>query len=230
MIPGQFIKGLNPKVMRSYGAYCSGNDYFSRTLVTTSERTWEVWLKVDSVDTNPVRIINYTAVDRLVLIPGGTPTSAFTLQVQFDHVTQDAISTSSTTVTCGEWHLIAVTYSNSGDLKIRIYVDGVEVSYSTQQPGIGTLTNPNTLRVGTSESATGYFVGTISELRISNSVRSTAELANSHKFGFPASDDSFVVIHLGKIDPFTEDQSANAYDLTANGTPLYTEEFMKSIG
>lgn len=236
MIGVRMVKGLDPPVMGSYGcalfAFGSTNtaQYFNRTLNLTGELTWRGWVKVTSVDTNPTRFINYSANTRLTLIPGGSPTAAFTIKGSVDCATTDASSTSSTTITCGVWHFIVMTYSNSGDRKVRLYVDAVEVAYSGGQvAGVGAIVSLSALRIGTSESGTGYLTANLGETAIDNVVRTLSEIETMYRSGFPE-DDSYVLLHVGGIDTFGKDSTVNANHLTANGSPIYTTEFFKSQG
>jgi hypothetical protein len=230
------IKGLNPRVIGAYGAwlysYGATNtaQFLNRTLTMATELTWLVWVKVASVDTNPTRVINYNANTRLVLIPGGNSTAPFTVKGSVDTATVDATSTSTTTATCGAWHLISMTYSDTGDRKVRLYIDGAEVAYSAQTAGTGSIIGLTALRVGVSEATNaGYLTGIIGELAMHSVVRNAGEINTYYRGGITTNEISSQ-LHCGTVDSFLTDMSGNANDLTANGTITYTTERFKSQG
>jgi len=234
VIGGLYIKGLNPKVITSYGADLRGvggtnaGNYFSRTLATTAERTWEAWVMVSSITETYQSIFEFGANTRLSVVKGATTTSPFTIYGDAACATP-AVSQSSSVFAVAGMLLIALTYSDSGDKKVRLFVNGAEVAYTTQNAGVSTLTNPSTFKFGSAGSS-AHLQAVVAEARISNIVRTNAELLDCYKFGIPAVDDPYVVLHVGKIDPVTKDQSINGNDLTATGSPLYTTEAMKSQG
>ncbi len=61
------------------------------------------------------------------------------LSIQAAYSITAANSLSTTTVPTNQWSHIAATFNKSGDAKIRMYLNGVEVSYFAQQAGSGTL-------------------------------------------------------------------------------------------
>lgn len=63
------------------------------------------------------------------------------VEVQINYSTTQAKSTSSTLYTNDAWTHLAATWNNAGDKKIRIYLDGAEVAYTTQTAGVGTPTS-----------------------------------------------------------------------------------------
>jgi hypothetical protein len=70
----------------------------------------------------------------------------------------------------------------------------------------------------------------IAMTRISNTVRSDAELLRSYKQGMSETDDEYVIARWGLEDSFITDSTENENDLTASGDVLFTREFMKSAG
>ncbi len=61
------------------------------------------------------------------------------IEVQYD--TQSALSTSEQMIPVARWGDVAVTYGEDGDRKIRIFLDGAEVAYQTQQASQGSRTS-----------------------------------------------------------------------------------------
>lgn len=58
------------------------------------------------------------------------------LYAQVDLATTDAISFGQTEITLDEWHHVAMVY-DTATRTIRLYLDGEEVTYDTQQAGVG---------------------------------------------------------------------------------------------
>jgi hypothetical protein len=86
----------------------------------------------------------------------------------------------SMTLTAGEWQYIAVTLAEDGELRFykngvlwEIYPDSVAVGPMTWEP----------LRIGCSAYAMKAVPGIMDEVRISNTVRESAEIANNYKLG-----------------------------------------------
>jgi hypothetical protein len=84
---------------------------------------------------NGTYLIGRDDATKIVLIPGDTPTSPFRIRADMECPISNAISISSTTATCADWHLIGMKFSLSGDKKIYLYLDGSEVTYSEQIAG-----------------------------------------------------------------------------------------------
>jgi len=78
-----------------------------------------------------------------------------------------------------EWHHVAFTYSDSGDRKIHIFVDGVEVTgYNYQNAGVGARTSDaaDTAYIGNRYDGARTYDGLISTFLIYNRILSSAEL------------------------------------------------------
>jgi hypothetical protein len=90
-------------------------------------------------------------------------------------------ATSTTPVTTGAWKYVVFTYTTS--TVPHIYLNGVEVSYSTQQMGSGTDSN-DTGSVGLGTNGNNNFFGSINglldEVRIANVVRSASWIATEY--------------------------------------------------
>ncbi|MFC1600554.1 LamG-like jellyroll fold domain-containing protein [Patescibacteria group bacterium] len=81
-------------------------------------------------------------------------------------------------VSRNEWHHVAATYSDTGDRKFHLYIDGAELSYDIQQAATGTLnSNSGSWYIGQATSGENRMLGLIDELRISNIVRYTSSFS-----------------------------------------------------
>ena len=97
----------------------------------------------------------------------------------------DAQSTAANnSLTLNDWNYVVFKYSNSGDKKVYLYVNGAEVSYATQTTGTG---SPNTdatgnLLISDANDLPGArtFDGVIDNVRASNTLRSTDWIATEY--------------------------------------------------
>jgi len=104
----------------------------------------------------------------------------------FVWATTNAESQSINTVTLNVWQNIIMTYNNVGDRKIHIYLNGIEVSYSSQIAAIGTMTNTNASTfIGIDDSLTAghWFPGSIDDVRIYNQAIPTSEIQQNYFVG-----------------------------------------------
>lgn len=106
-----------------------------------------------------------------------------------------------------EWHHVAFTYSDSGDRKIHIFVDGVEVTgYTYQYAGVGARVSDatDTAYIGNINDGTRTFDGFISTFLIYNRILSSTELKwLSHDLYHGAGGDLRVSMweKWGQVDP-----------------------------
>lgn len=122
------------------------------------------------------------------------------------------------------WHHIAMTYSNAGDRKIRIFLDGSEPgSYVRQVAGVGAIVSDAATNcfIGAAYGGYGFFTGKGGWARISNSIRYTSPFTPISRLYPPANDAN--TIRLFKMDEGTgttiTDSSSNAQNGTlANGS------------
>jgi hypothetical protein len=82
------------------------------------------------------------------------------------------------TLAWNAWSHVAVTYNDSGDRKLHLYLNGSEVAYSQQAVTSGTLrTTSNTLMTGNRIAGDRAFQGKIDDARVYNRALSTSEVA-----------------------------------------------------
>ncbi len=105
------------------------------------------------------------------------------------------------------WHHVAFTYSDSGDRKIHIFVDGVEVTgYSYQTAGVGARISDaaDTAYIGNMDDGIRTFDGLISTCLLYNRILSSAEikwLAHDHYHGAGGDLRPSMWEKQGKVDP-----------------------------
>ena len=95
-----------------------------------------------------------------------------------------AISRSSDTTIVGGWHQVVITYNNATDRKIKMYVDGTEVSYATQIPMSGSYSSDasKNLTIGSHANGASYWDGKLDEVRIYNRALSSAEIKSLYQW------------------------------------------------
>lgn len=87
-------------------------------------------------------------------------------------------SAGSTVYNFNTWYQIVWTYSNSGDRKVHIYVNGTETGYSTQQAVTGTVDSDSNsdLRIGGGTLTTTSVIGRIDEVMIFSKILTPAQI------------------------------------------------------
>lgn len=100
--------------------------------------------------------------------------------------TTTAVSEVSGAWSVGNWSIIFVTFSNSGDRKLHVYRGQNnslnELTYISQIAAVGTLTNEtDTLFIGNASNLTTTFDGLIDEFAFKNRVLSNQEMLNITK-------------------------------------------------
>jgi hypothetical protein len=145
--------------------------------LTTS--TYSVWVKMNAL-TNTVG--NAT----LELVTIGSKAASITatsgmLNLTIPTNSSYRTATSTTAITTGAWKYVVFTYTTS--TVPHIYLNGVEVSYSTQQMGSGTDSNDSgSIGLGTlgNNNFFGSINGLLDEVRIANVVRSASWIATEY--------------------------------------------------
>ena len=151
---GKFGKALS---FDGLGSYVSAGSPAS--LDDLAEISWSYWIRPTALPASYAKIIDKSwKRDRI--------NSDGTFQVD---ITTDTTSASSkiSGISTGTWQHIAMTYSNSGDRKIRIYKNGVEQTYTTQTAATGTLSSEagNNLLIG-NDGGANFLSAIVDEVKI----------------------------------------------------------------
>jgi hypothetical protein len=105
-------------------------------------------------------------------------TSCGTLRAHVRGSTAAASSQSNETVATGEWQHVAMTFDVNGDKKIHLYINGNEVTYSTQTAMSGTPENTSDhFTIGCSYGNTDWFNGIIDEVKVFNKALNSNEIS-----------------------------------------------------
>lgn len=97
-----------------------------------------------------------------------------------------AESLSTASIELNKWHSVAMTYDESGDRKIHLYIDGQEANYEKQVASEGTRYPDEftALHIGDKECATDTtFDGKIDEVQLYNRVLSAGEILERYNAG-----------------------------------------------
>jgi hypothetical protein len=229
VIPGRYIKGLNPRPLHSYGAVIGvGTNYFEADLTSLPEMTWEIWVRSDpSLDfDDPYTAILWHNSDTCLVLAKTGEAATFKIWASVKGQAQNATALTDDSALYTSWRLIGLTYSAADDRKCHIYLDGVELD-SAQTQGGAYIEVELPLQITPKMYDSAAFLGQIAELRVSSIARTSAEMLSSYQKGIPIEDDPNVVLHLGLSEPYTTDSMG--LGVTAHGTAIdYKEQFFKS--
>ena len=94
-----------------------------------------------------------------------------------------ASSISNEDITVGEWQHVAMTFDYNGDKKIRLYINGDEVTYSTQTAMGGSYVSSYGYKftIGSNRGTDRWFDGIIDEVKIYNKALSPTEIDNIYQ-------------------------------------------------
>lgn len=164
--------------------------------------TAEAWIRADSWGDVLGRIFDKRAATsggwRLFVDSSASPLGG--IRGEANYVTTEARSASGVDdfLPDGEWHHVAMTLSFS-IRTIRLFIDGVEPSYATQQVGNGVLVTDALidLYIGNRLGNVEYFDGGIGWCRISDNVRYTADFVPPLRCVLPDIDVNTVAQWIG---------------------------------
>lgn len=157
-------------------------DYFSITGTAaniTGDKTIEAWINTESFATDAngadprvlINNIDGTNVYQFVLDPAGGGTIAFSVN---DSAGQHAVINQTNNIST--WYHLVGTYVASSHA-VALYINGTSVSNN------GSLTfglGGTGFNIGRRTDATGYYLGGMDEVRVSNSVRSVGWIATTY--------------------------------------------------
>ncbi|TAL62805.1 MAG: T9SS type A sorting domain-containing protein, partial [Bacteroidetes bacterium] len=129
---------------------------------------------------------------------------------------------SSSAITLNAWNHVAVTYSDAGDRKLHLFVNGIETSYSTQDIVTGTLKyTANPISIGNAPSQDRTFDGAIDEVCIYNKALTASEVQGVYNktLAAPLAPLSFT---LTVTSPVCGNNNGSSTVAAAGGTSPYT--------
>ncbi len=144
--------------------------------------TWAAWIMPDTEGEGTGGMIIAQSQSNITYKEVRTPTTGINRLEGFvgfsSGTNANSISTDSG-VTLDVWQFVVMTYDNSGDKTIRLYVNGSEVSYGTQTAGSGTIRDVSAMNVviGNDETDTANsFDGGIAYVQIFDRVLTVVEM------------------------------------------------------
>jgi hypothetical protein len=144
-----------------------------------SSRTLSAWIKPDLLSSAYNVIVSKNLWGYSLFIYNGNLCGF----VAGDPISDQSYSKSVETLTLNEWQHVAMTF-NDNDKKIRLYINGQEVSgYASQLTMLGSpgSTSAFDLCIGSNRGVADYFDGCIDEVRIYSKARSAQEILEEYK-------------------------------------------------
>lgn len=132
--------------------------------------------------------------------------------------------TSSATPLDGEWHHVALTYDDSGNGTVRLFIDGVEdTSLATINDQATSFSVTDEILVGierTANTTTGTFTGEIDDVRVWDDVRTPTEVATFMDQQLSGAEDNLQVYYRfdGEAEGTIVDNKAAATGAALDGT------------
>ena len=122
----------------------------------------------------------------------------------------------------GTWYHIAVSFQSEGDdqATIEFYLNGSSVNTLNNQGDDDIYDGNARLEIGALNSGGGNFLdGHVDEVRIWSDVRTDAEIADNYDQELTGGESDLLAYY--KFENDYTDETSNALDLTANGTPTF---------
>jgi hypothetical protein len=183
-----------------------------------TEFTWAAWVYQSGFTNSYPAVLTKTQKQMYV---GTTSQNGF-IGISVSAATTAATRYSGTGVfPANTWTHLAVTYSDSGDRKIYLYINGVLFTGGSQTAAQGALTSDAAanLNIG-GAAAANSFLGMIDEVRIYNRTLSTTEIAQ-HAQGIYLNEKG-LVLRLN-MDNNVDDLSGSDNTASAEGSPTFTD-------
>lgn len=105
---------------------------------------------------------------------GGDPRSVGLATYETNFGSNDAAISPLDVITLGTWHHVAATYGGSTR---RVYVDGVEVTFTTGASALSYDTMPVSIGCDDNSPASGFFRGALDDVQVYDRVLSATEIA-----------------------------------------------------
>lgn len=182
------------------GAGLNGtDDYISLGDMASTESvkalTWTFWIKPDTLATNMCIICKYnsdTTQTSWRIQTGATNSDALLVAIPTSTTSSsETAETAAGTLTAGQWHFVAVVFDGQNGTnadRIEIYVNGVYQSKTVTGtiPGSTQATTSNATIGAYSNGTTGFFDGTVDNMRIYNFRKRPPELGWEYLQGKPS--------------------------------------------
>lgn len=130
----------------------------------------------------------------------------------------------------GKWTHVAMTWEAGSSNAIKLYVDGVEESYSTQITGASSIYDSSGIGHVAQNVYNGsynnYFDGKIDDIRVWNVARTPSEINNNKNSELVGNESGLV--YYWKLNGDGNDATANANDLTLMGGASFVDDHAPS--
>lgn len=178
-----------------------------------TQGTIEAWIYLDSNTQETILAKQYDGVNTMGLFTVGftqTANPGIAGKIYF-HAYNDIVASSSTNLSTGQWHHVAVTFNST---EAKIYIDGSLDSTTSGNFYIPNYTSVTATTIG-SWNNFGHLDGKIDEVRIWSVVRTDQEISNNYNTILDSSDDT----GLSAYYRFADNGAIidDAFDFSGNG-------------
>lgn len=190
---GTFASSGNP----AWATSAPSRTYLTYSLNYTTGSQWvtipnTTWMKPGQGHTMVMWVYPTTSTNTRIydrngnnFLFGGAPANSLSMSISAA-TTALVVNTNASTVTFNTWNHIAMTWDGSSTAtNVHIYVNGVEVGYSTQQNAIGAITDQtgSTLYLGNRSAGDRNLQGKVTEIAFFNRVLSSLEVSDIYNNG-----------------------------------------------
>lgn len=173
-----FLKGTSTLQLTNYSLLLNGTNQSGTTVASSysySQGTIEVWIKNVGTITGYQYIAGMHNIYAVYLYNNYLAT--------YDNG-NGVLRQSTTLITDGQWHHIALVFNNGGGNVSKLYYDGKPVLTDFTVTSIGTNT---IFTIGRNTQSSQYFSGYIDEVRVWNVIRSDSEILANYNVGLLSS-------------------------------------------
>ena len=172
---------------------------------------------------NTTQSINYA---RVMIKPGGSSQQSYSLaihngkaHVRFDQSGGGAFFAESVdTVNDGQWHHVAGVFDNANDT-LKVYIDG-KLAGTTTGVTAQPLQDTDALQIGGLTGISQWFDGQMDDLRIWNTARTDAQIAENYQQTLTGNQSGALVAHY-TFDSSNANDSAGSNNGTASGNTAF---------
>jgi hypothetical protein len=171
------------------GSWIDCGSAASLDLLPASNMTMSMWMKPGNLKTGISQLLVKSAssvqTSGWYFAINSSPSDSLEFIVDYN-TTDLQVTTNANAVSRNRWQNVVLTYNGSGLASdVHIYIDGVEVTYSTSQNSSGARVSDlaQSLTIGTDGISTNPFYGALDDVRIYNRVLSTREIKQLYTLG-----------------------------------------------